>query len=152
VKNLVVLLFIFLALLVSNVEAQMCPSTTKFIRIVAYEDAKPIRLNALQIPPQMLPGDDTNCPNQTVVAKMMEIDNQNQTIVPMPILIEQGAISNPDNVLTDEEVKLYQEKGIVNPPNIRYNTKPKETPVPKALPKGSTTANVKANALHSSIN
>lgn len=147
------ILFIALGILVTNSAiAQTCPSTTKFIRIVSFDsEHKPVRLNALQVPPKMLPGDDSNCPNQDVVAQMMEIDNEKQTITPMAVAIEKGAVSNPTNVLNDEEIILYREKGIVNPPNIRYNTKPKEAPVPKAPMKGSTTANVEANALHSSV-
>lgn len=151
-KTLAILFVALSILVVSNASAQTCPSTTKFIRIVAFnEENKPIRLNALQVPPQMLPGDESDCPNRDVIAVMMEVDNENKTITPMNVAIEKGAVSNPDNVLNDEEIKLYREKGIVNPPNIRYNNKPKEIPVPKALPKGSTTADVKAETLHSSI-
>jgi hypothetical protein len=148
VKTLVVFLLLVLSILVvNNVSAQMCPSTTKFIRIIAFdENNKPSHLSALHIAPGLLPGTDEECPNENVIAKMMEIDRKNNTIRPMPLAIEKGALSNPVNVLTDEEVTLFMEKGIVNPP------KQDSKPAPIVPKKGQLTANAKAEALHSSTN
>lgn len=150
-KKLAVLLFVLLALLASNVEAQMCPSKSTFLRIVAFdENNKPSHLSALHIAPELLPGTDDNCPNENVIAKMMEIDYKNQTVRPMPIAIEKGAVSNPVNVLTDDEIILFKEKGIVNPP--KQETPKKDTkPAPIVPKKGQMTADAKADALHSSI-
>jgi hypothetical protein len=151
--KLAVLLTVLIILVAGSVSAQMCPSTTKFIRIVAFdENNKPSHSSALHIAPEIFPGTDAECPNQDILTKMMEIDLKNQTIRPVPIAIEKGAVSDPVNVLTDEEVTLFKEKGIVNPPNIKYNNKPKQQPALTIPKKGQTAANAKADALYSSIN
>jgi hypothetical protein len=151
-KKLVVFLFVLFVVLVSNVQAQMCPSATTFIRILAIDDnTKQIHLSVMQVAPKLLPGTDSDCPSQDVMAQMLEIDYKNNTVKPIPIAIQRGAVSSPENVLNEEEIKLFQEKGIVNPPK-QATPKPETKPAPSVPKKGSTTADVKAEALYSSSN
>lgn len=147
-KRLAVFLFVLFVALVSNTQAQMCPSATTFIRIFDIDDStKQLQLNALQIAPGFLPGTDSDCPNQDILANMLEMDHKNKTTRIIPVAIQRGAVSSPENVLNEEEIRLYQEKGIVNPPKQKPSSKPAPPPA-----KGRTTADVKAEALYSSNN
>jgi hypothetical protein len=105
------------------VEAQMCPSTSKFIRIVAFDDNnKIIQVSAVQVPPQFFSGTDEDCPDKSITAKLIEFDVNTGVVRPVKLIVEKGALGNPDIILNEEEVKLFREKGIVAPPkNINPN-------------------------------
>jgi hypothetical protein len=148
--KLAVLLFTLLALLASNVEAQMCPSKTVFLRIIGYDDQKPTHFGAVQIPAGFFPGTEDQCPNKDVVAEMAEIDIQTGIATPIPLFVKKGSLNIKEAILNEDEVKLFKEKGIVNPPKQEVPKQQKKEPiVPKA---GQFTANAETNTLRSPVN
>jgi hypothetical protein len=145
-KKISVLFFVLLALLSYEVEAQeMCPSKTTYIKIFAFNDAGDVvGVSSLHIAPRLLPGTDPDCPNRDVVAEISERDHKNQAATTMPVLISRGAVSDPSNILSEEEAKALHK----TPPK-QEEKKQDTNPVPM---KGQTTADAKANTLRSSIN